>query len=112
MPLRKAILLAALALAFAGLPARAAGVCQTGAVCALQSEQFGCKDLASIKRWVDLYVEQDRETADLFLAAQVEAGRCALFKTGDRLRIVRYIGMRRVEVQRASETESFIILLK
>lgn len=112
MPLRKPLLAALLALAPACQPARALGVCETGAICALQSEQFGCRDLASIKRWVDLYVEQSRETADRFLAAQVEAGQCARFKTGDRLLILRYVGMRRVEVQRAGETQRFILLLK
>jgi hypothetical protein len=113
MPFRKAILAAVLlSLATASPPARALGACNTGEVCALQSEQFGCRDLASIKRWVDLYVEQSREMADRYLAAQVEAGQCARFKTGDRLRIIRYVGMRRLEVQRAGETERFIILLK
>jgi hypothetical protein len=113
MPLRTGLLSAALlALATASLPARALGVCEAGAFCALQSEQFGCKDLAPIKRWVDLYVEQSRETADRYIATQVEAGQCALFKTGDRLLIIRYVGMRRVEVQRAGETERFILLLK
>ena len=113
MPLRKPLIAAALlALAPASLPARALGACATGGVCALQSQQFGCKDLASIKRWVDLYVEQSRETADRYLATQVEAGQCVVFKTGDRLQIVRYVGMRRVEVQREGETERFILLLK
>jgi hypothetical protein len=58
------------------------------------------------------YVEENRESADRFIAAQVEAGQCAVFKPGDRLRILRYVGMRRLEVQRAGETERFIMLLK
>src|SRR5664279_4742611 len=42
-------------------PAEAAGVCESGEICALQSEAFGCKDAGPIKRWVDLYVEESRE---------------------------------------------------
>ena len=92
--------------------AEAAGVCEPGEICALQSEEFGCKDARLIKRWVDLYVEESRESADRFIATQVETGQCAVFKPGARLRILRYVGMRRVEVQRAGETERFIMLLK
>jgi hypothetical protein len=93
-------------------PAEAAGVCESGEICTLQSEAFGCKDASPIKRWVDLYVGESREAADRFIAAQVETGQCAVFKPGARLRILRYVGMRRVEVQRAGETERFIMLLK
>jgi hypothetical protein len=112
MPIRTGLLAALLALAPACPPARAMGVCEAGEVCALQSAQFGCRDLASIKRWVDLYVEQSPKTADRYLVAQVETGQCALFKIGDRLRIIRYVGMRRVEVQRAGEADRFILLLR
>ena len=93
-------------------PAEAAGVCESGEICALQSEAFGCKDVSLIKRWVDLYVEESRESADRFIATQVETGQCAVFKPGARLRILRYVGVRRVEVQRDGENERFIMLLK
>jgi hypothetical protein len=106
------ILAALLALAPASLPARAADACETGQICALQSSQIGCKDLPTLKNWVDLYVEQSREIADRYLDGQVESGQCTKFKTGDMLRIIRYVGMRRVEVQRAGSTERYIILLK
>ncbi len=86
--------------------------CKEGELCTLQNEQFGCKDLSQLKRWIDINIEIDRAAGDKFLADQVEAGQCAQFKTGDRLRIVHYMGMRRLEVQRAGETERFIILLR
>ncbi len=107
-----ALLAAQLANPFASLAARADGACEVSQICALQSEEFGCKDSSLIKRWVDLYVDENRELADRFIATQVEAGQCAMFKPGARLRILRYVGMRRVEVQRAGETERFIMLLK
>jgi hypothetical protein len=111
-PFSAALLAAQLSNPFASLPARAEGACAVGEICALQSEAFGCKDASLIKRWVDLYVEEDRDAADRFIATQVEAGHCALFKPGARLKILRYVGMRRLEVQRADETERFIMLLK
>ena len=108
-----AVLLAAqLANPFASLAALADGACEVGAICVLQSEEFGCKDSSLIKRWVDLYVEENRKSADRFIATQFETGQCAMFKPGARLQILRYVGMRRVEVQRAGETERFIMLLK
>jgi hypothetical protein len=116
MPFHKgvvtAVLLASLLLnPFASL-AGESGVCESGEICILQSEAFGCKDASLIKRWVDLYVEESRESADRFIAAQVEAGQCAVFKPGARLRILRYVGMRRLEVQRPGQTQRFIMLLK
>ena len=116
MPFHKGVFAAALvagvlASPFASL-AGAAGVCEVGEVCALQAEAFGCKDAGMIKRWVDLYVEENRDSADRFIATQVGAGQCAVFKPGARLKILRYVGMRRLEVQRAGETQRFIMLLK
>ena len=93
-------------------PASAFDSCKEGELCTLQSEQFGCKELGQLKRWVDLNIEIDRAAGDKYLADQVEARQCAQFKIGDRLRIVHYLGMRRLEVQRAGETERFIILLR
>ena len=117
MPLRKEIFAAALLPALLAIPltspaAGMDGACAVGEVCALQSETFGCKDASLIKRWVDIYVDENRDAADRFIAAQAEAGQCAEFKPGARLRILRYLGMRRLEVQRDGETERFIILLK
>ncbi len=108
-----AVLLAAqLANPSPALPPERTAPARWAQICALQSEEFGCKDSSLIKRWVDLYVEENRESADRFIATQVEAGQCAMFKPGARLQILRYVGMRRVEVQRAGETERFIMLLK
>lgn len=86
--------------------------CEPGGLCALQSEQFGCKELAPLKRWVDIYVENSRAAADRYMETRIQSGECARFRKGDRLRVIRYVGMRRVEVQRAGETQSFILLLK
>ncbi len=93
-------------------PARAIGSCEVGDLCTIQDAQFGCKDQSMIKRWIDLNVEESRDAAESFIADQVNAGICARFKAGDRLRIMRYIGMRRLEVQRPGETDRYVILLK
>ncbi len=112
MSFSKGIVAAVLLAAWVGRPAWALGSCEVGDLCAIQGAQFGCKDPGLIKRWIDLNVEASREAAESFIAEQVEAGICARFKEGDRLRIVRYIGMRRLEVQRPNETDRYIILLK
>jgi hypothetical protein len=96
----------------AGSPARALGSCEVGDLCAIQGPQFGCKDSSLIKRWIDINIETSREAAEAFIAEQEKAGICAQFKAGDHLRILRYIGMRRVEVQRPGETDRYIMLLK
>jgi hypothetical protein len=93
-------------------PARALGACDVGDLCTIQSALFGCKDASLIKRWIDLNIEISREAAETFIADKVTTGECAQFKEGDKLRITRYIGMRRIEVQRPGETERFIMLLK
>jgi hypothetical protein len=103
---------AGLAVLLARSPAWALGSCQVGDLCAIQGAQFGCKDPALIKRWIDLNVEVSRDAAENFIAEQVSAGLCAKFNEGDRLRITRYIGMRRLEVRRPGETDRYIILLK
>jgi hypothetical protein len=92
--------------------ARALGSCDVGDLCTIQTALFGCKDSALIKRWIDTYVEENKEAAEAYISEQVKAGQCAEFKAGDKLRITRYIGMRRIEVQRPGETERFIMLLK
>jgi hypothetical protein len=111
MPFSKGIA-AILLVFFASPPAWALGSCEVGDLCVIQGAQFGCKDPSLIRRWIDLNVEVSREAAESFIAGQVEAGICAKFKEGDRLRIVRYIGMRRLEVQRPGETDRYFILLK
>jgi hypothetical protein len=105
-------LAAGLVALLASSKAFALGACEVGDLCAIQGAQFGCKDPALIKRWIDLNVEVSREAAENFIAEQVSAGSCTKFKAGDRLRITRYIGMRRIEAQRPGETERYIILLK
>jgi hypothetical protein len=96
----------------AAAPAFAQPDCKVGDVCVLQGPQFGCKDPSLIKRWIDLYIEESREAAERFLSEQSAAGQCARFRTGDQLRIIRYLGMRRLEAQRPGDGQSFIILLK
>ena len=43
----------------------------------MQSPLFGCKDLSDIKRWIDTYVDQNREAAEKYVDDQVAAGECA-----------------------------------
>ncbi len=113
MSFRKALFVATfVAPVLASPPAQALGSCEVGDLCTIQTSLFGCKDKSLIKRWIDTYVDENREAADDFIAKQVTAGQCAQFKAGDKLRIVRYLGMRRVEVERPGESERFIVLLK
>lgn len=98
--------------AAAAAPALAQPDCKVGDICVLQGPQFGCKDPNLIKRWIDLSIEESREAAERFLSELAAAGQCARFKTGDQLRIARYLGMRRLEAQRPGDSQSFIILLK
>ncbi len=111
----KARLLFALAIAFAPVSqARALATkgCRIGDICVMQSPLFGCKDQSDIKRWIDTYVDQDRDAAEKYVDDQVATGECARFQTGDKLRLVRYLGLRRLEVRRPGESQSFIMLLK
>lgn len=93
-------------------PAAAEPACQLGDICVIQSPLFGCKEAALIQRWIDLYVEQDRETAERFITDRAATGQCARFAAGDRLVLLRYLGMRRLEARRPGESQSFILLLK
>lgn len=93
-------------------PARARADCRVGDICVLQADLFGCKNLKLIKEWVDIYVDQDRRAAEKFIDSQASLGQCARFRKGDRLRIVRYLGLRRLVAHRAGETDNFILLLK
>ena len=102
----------AIAAAAWAAPAAAEPACQLGDICVIQSPLFGCKENALIERWIELYVEQDRETAERFITDQAAAGQCARFNTGDRLVLLRYLGMRRLEARRPGESQSFILLLK
>jgi hypothetical protein len=96
----------------AAAPALANADCKVGDVCVLQGPQFGCKDQSLIRRWIELSIEESREAADGFLSEQAAAGQCARFKSGDELRVIRYLGMRRVEAQRPGDSQSYVILLK
>jgi hypothetical protein len=93
-------------------PGAAEPACKLGDICVIQSPLFGCKEPALIQRWIELYVEQDRETAERFITDQAAAGQCARFAAGDRLVLLRYLGMRRLEARRPGESQSFILLLK
>lgn len=86
--------------------------CRLGDVCVMQSPLFGCKDQSDIKHWIDTYVDQDREAAEKYIDDRVVAGECARFQTGDKLLLVRYLGLRRLEVRCPGESQSFIMLLK
>jgi hypothetical protein len=111
----KARLLLSIALALASAsPARALATrgCRIGDICVMQSPLFGCKAQSDIKRWIDTYVDQDRDAAEKYIDDQVATGECARFQTGDKLRLVRYLGLRRLEVRRPGESQSFIMLLK
>jgi len=105
-------LLALVLLMIAATPAAAEDDCKVGDTCVIQSPLFGCKDASLIKRWIDIYIETDKETAERFISDQVAAGQCARFKTGDKLRLLRYLGLRRLAVRRPGESETFIMLLK
>jgi hypothetical protein len=96
----------------AAAPAFAQPDCKVGDICVLQGPQFGCKDASLIKHWIDLSIEENRAAAERFLSERESVGQCARFKTGEQLRIVRYLGMRRLEAQRPGDSQSFIILLK
>jgi hypothetical protein len=86
--------------------------CRIGDVCALQSPLFGCRNADLIKRWIELYVDRDRDAAEAFVSEQTAAGQCARFGRGERLILIRYLGMRRLEARRPGEDKSYIILLK
>ncbi len=51
----------AIAAAAWAAPAAAEPACKLGDICVIQSPLFGCKEPALIQRWIELYVEQDRE---------------------------------------------------
>lgn len=92
--------------------AEMAAGCRIGDICALQGPLFGCKDFSDIKRWIDIYVDVSREAAEHYIDQQVALGQCARFHTGERLRLLRYLGLRRLEVRRPDEFQTFITLLK
>jgi hypothetical protein len=93
-------------------PALGLGRCAVGDICVLTFPLFGCKDPDRLKPWVELYVDQSPEAAENYLTEEENAGRCARFNVGDHLRIVRYIGLSRIEATRAGETERYTVLLK
>jgi len=107
------LLIAALALlAPASAHAEAKVRCAVGDICELTFPLFGCKDGDPLKRWVELYVDASRADAEAYLDTQEKSGQCVRFFKGDKLRIVRYIGMSRLEVARPGETQRWLMLLK
>jgi len=86
--------------------------CAVGDICELTFPLFGCKDGEPLKRWVEIYVDDSRDLAEAYLDTQEKAGKCVRFAKGDKLRIVRYIGMSRLEVTRPDETQRWLMLLK
>jgi hypothetical protein len=86
--------------------------CAVGDICELTFPLFGCKDGEPLKRWVEIFVDESRERAEDYLTEQTKAGRCMRFEKGDKLRIVRYIGMSRLEASRPDETQRWLMLLK
>jgi hypothetical protein len=86
--------------------------CAVGDICELTFPLFGCKDEKPLRRWVEVYVDEGRDRAETYLTEQVDAGQCVRFEKGDKLRIVRYIGMSRLEAARPDETQRWLMLLK
>lgn len=111
--MRPMLLLAALATLVAA-PAHAEPKvrCAVGDICELTFPLFGCKDGDPLKRWVELYVDHSRDMAEAYLDTEEKSGQCVRFAKGDKLRIVRYIGMSRLEVSRPDETQRWLMLLK
>lgn len=104
----------ALAVVFA-LPAvaRADKVrCAVGDICELTFPLFGCKDEKPLRRWVEIYVDDSRNAAEAYLTEQENSGQCVRFQKGDKLRILRYIGLSRLEASRPDETQRWLMLLK
>lgn len=104
------------ALLFAPLPPAAAAEsgarCKVGDICELTFPLFGCKDGKPLKKWVDIYVDESRDAAEAYLTDEVKAGQCVRFEKGDKLRILRYIGMSRLEAARPDEDQRWLMLLK
>lgn len=86
--------------------------CAVGEICELTFPLFACKDGDPLRRWVELYVDDSRAAAEAYLDTQEKAGQCLRFNKGDKLRIVRYIGMSRLEVSRPDENQRWLMLLK
>jgi hypothetical protein len=112
--MRPLLLLAALPAFLSLAPAHAEPKvrCAVGEICELTFPLFACKTGDPLKRWVELYVDQSRDMAEAYLDTQEKAGQCVRFVKGDKLRIVRYIGMSRLEVSRPDETQRWLMLLK
>ncbi|MCW2283596.1 hypothetical protein M2323_001368 [Rhodoblastus acidophilus] len=86
--------------------------CAVGDICELTFPLFACKTGDPLKRWVELYVDESRDVAEAYLDTEEKTGQCVRFAKGDKLRIVRYIGMSRLEVARPDETQRWLMLLK
>ncbi|MBB4197871.1 hypothetical protein CCR94_11405 [Rhodoblastus sphagnicola] len=86
--------------------------CAVGDICELTFPLFGCKDEVPLRRWVELYVDATPEKAEAYITEQEEAGQCMRFYKGDKLRIVRYIGLSRLEAMQPNGEQRWLMLLK
>ena len=86
--------------------------CAVGDICELTFPLFGCKDEKPLRKWVELYVDDGYRQAEAYLNEETDAGHCVRFEKGDKLRILRYIGMSRLEASRPDEDQRWLMLLK
>jgi hypothetical protein len=86
--------------------------CAVGDICELTFPLFGCKDDKPLRQWVELFVNGSAQKAETYLDQQEDAGNCVRFHKGERLRIVRYIGLSRLEAERPDETQRWLMPLK
>jgi hypothetical protein len=93
-------------------PAAAGARCNVGDICELTFPLFGCKNEIPLKKWVEIFVDDSRDAAEAYLSGEVKTGLCVRFEKGDRLRILRYIGLSRLEAARPGEDQRWLMLLK
>jgi len=86
--------------------------CAVGDVCELTFPLFGCKDGEPLKKWVEIFVDESHQKAEEYLTTEENAGRCVRFYKGEKLRILRYIGLSRLEAARPGEDQRWLMLLK
>jgi hypothetical protein len=100
----------------AGAPAAAGAEpkprCAVGDVCELTFPLFGCKDEKPLRKWVETYVDESPQKAEDYLTEQENSGQCMRFFKGDKLRILRYIGLSRLEASRPDNSQRWLMLLK
>jgi hypothetical protein len=86
--------------------------CAVGDICELTFPLFGCKDEKPLRKWVETFVDDGQAAAEAYLTDEEKTGVCVRFNKGDKLRIVRYIGMSRLEATRPDEDKRWLMLLK